>query len=450
MPEAMSRSKASSSCVWCRNQKAFAPPEHLLEKVKNEEVVLFVGAGVSTENKDHCQSTFYEEIRAELGISDRPTFPVLMSKYCALPDGRIKLIERIKQRFDYFKSFDAFYHPMTRFHRAISPLYMIRDIVTTNWDDFFERECLIDAFVHDSDLAFWDASPRRLMKIHGSITNFGSIIATTEDYKAAFERLNDGPLGAHLKSLIARKTVIYTGYSLSDETYLRLLSNIAKMMGESIRQSYFIAPNVDATMIANAPVPLIPMETDGAHFFECLRAHLSEHSEIVRDKAFQSCEEFLDEVIAQHIETADAYLRTKHPLLVFPLSYQDGLLHALKRINRQHKTGEYHDTKRVIATIHGYEHKASQFLKRRDYWNAAYAMGYQNGLMLLLFANYSDQYPTPPFFEFPFAVRAQSLKSALRFPRKRLPRYAAAQIRKMHRRFPGVGDNLIPDHIAYL
>jgi len=162
----MAKSNASSICPCCRNEKEFALPEHLFEKIKNEEVVLFVGAGMSTENKDHCQSTFYEQIQAELGISNHPSFPELMSRYCTLPDGRIKLIERIKQRFDYFKSFSDFYRPMTRFHRAVAPLYMIRDIITTNWDDFFERECLIDAFVHDSDLAFWDASPRRLMKIH--------------------------------------------------------------------------------------------------------------------------------------------------------------------------------------------------------------------------------------------------------------------------------------------
>jgi len=160
-------------CAYCKNDKGFAPQEHLLEKLQKSEVILFVGAGISTENKSYCQSTFYEEIQAELNLRDNPTFPELMTKYCALPDGRIKLLQRIKKRFDYFISFDDFYGPMTRFHKAVSPLYMIEDIITTNWDDFFERECMIDAFVYDSDMAFWDAAPRRLMKIHGSISNFG-------------------------------------------------------------------------------------------------------------------------------------------------------------------------------------------------------------------------------------------------------------------------------------
>jgi NAD-dependent SIR2 family protein deacetylase len=218
-------------CAFCRNDKDFVPPPHLVEKIASGDVVLFAGAGISTENKTYCQSTFYEDVRAELKITDTLSFPDLMTKFCELPDGRIKLLEKIKNRFDYFLSFDNFYNRMSRFHRAIAPLFMIADVVTTNWDDFFERECEFDPFVYDSDLAFWDAARRRVMKIHGSITNFGSLVATAEDYRQSFNRLNDGPLGAQLKSLIARKTVIYTGYSLSDDNYLRLLRNIADMMG---------------------------------------------------------------------------------------------------------------------------------------------------------------------------------------------------------------------------
>src|SRR5687768_16458182 len=100
-----------------------------------------------------------------------------MTKFCELPDRRIKLLEQIKNRFDYFLSFDNFYNRMSRFHRAIAPLFMIADVVTTNWDDFVELECEFDPFVYDSGLAFWDAARRRVMKIHGSITNFGSLVA---------------------------------------------------------------------------------------------------------------------------------------------------------------------------------------------------------------------------------------------------------------------------------
>ena len=99
---------------------------------------------------------------------------------------------------------------------------MVTDVITTNWDDFFETECGFDAFVSDSDLPFWDASRRRVLKIHGSVRNLGSIVATEEDYQASFRRLNSGPLGAMLKTILSQKTIVYVGYSLSDENYIRI------------------------------------------------------------------------------------------------------------------------------------------------------------------------------------------------------------------------------------
>ena len=103
---------------------------------------------------------------------------------------------------------------MTRFHRAIAPLYAIMDPVTTNGTSL-RRECDFDAFVNDGDMALWEASDRRIMKIHGSIRNPGSIVATEQDYNKAFRRLNSGPMGAQLKTLLTNKTFIYTGDSLS-------------------------------------------------------------------------------------------------------------------------------------------------------------------------------------------------------------------------------------------
>ena len=107
-------------CAFCSIDKEFSFPEYLIDKIANGEVVLFVGAGISTENKAHCQSTFYEEIRADLKSTGDLSFPKLMDAYCSRPDGRIKLLEKIKHRFDYFLSFDDFIRPMTRFPLELS------------------------------------------------------------------------------------------------------------------------------------------------------------------------------------------------------------------------------------------------------------------------------------------------------------------------------------------
>ncbi len=436
-------------CTYCRNDKDFAFPEHLLEKIASGEVVLFAGAGISTENKAHCKSTLYEEIQADLKSAPNLSFPELMDAFCAQPDGRIKLLEKMKHRFDYFLSFDDFFRPMTRFHRSISPLYMIKDVITTNWDDLFERECRFDVFVYDSDLAFWDAAKRRVMKIHGSITNFGSIVATTNDYNQSFKRLNDGPLGAQLKSLIARKTVIYVGYSLSDENYLRLLRNIARLMQGNLRQSYFISPKIDQEKLAKAPIPLVPIDTDGAFFFEEVREKLAERCGITRDEAFAHCADLLDDVAEVHNKTADAFIRTQHPLLIFILSYQDGLIHALQRILRMQRTGEYHSKTAVHVRLHTYEDRISELSKRKDHWNAAYALGYQSGLLFLLLKSDDNDGPSPPFFSVPFDIAVRSLSGVLRYPKDKLPRSVKAKANRILKRHPKEA-RLVPDHTPYL
>jgi hypothetical protein len=197
-------------------------------------------------------------------------------------------------------------------------------------------------------------------------------------------------------------------------------------------------------------VPLVPIETDGAFFLETVRKILSETGQIIPEAAFDACDLFLGDIAEAHNKTADAFLRTKHPLLVFALSYQDGLIHALQRIARQKRTGEYHSHSRVHSMVHAYEHKVEMFRKERDLWNASYAMGYQTGLLMLLVNSDSDADVTPPMLDFPFSVGARSLSAVLRFPRSKVPRYAASQAKRMLRNSPRLGRDLIPDHTPYL
>src|SRR4051812_41134440 len=125
----------------------------------------------------------------------------------------------------------------------------------------------------------------------------------------------------------------------------------------------------------------------GHIFFEQVRSHLSEKLGIISEVAFNECESVLDLVIEEHLRTADLFQKKQHPLLPYVLSYQDGLIHAFQRIRRKRKTGEYHSASHVHLLVHGYEHKYDECAKRHDYWNAAYARGYQNGLLFLLISN---------------------------------------------------------------
>ena len=103
-----------------------------------------------------------------------------------------------------------------------------------------------------------------------------------------------------------------------------------------------MAPSIDHAKIKNFPLPLIPIETDGALFFEQIRLHLQELCGIVKELAFDACNEVLSTVREKHIRTSTAFQRTSNPALVFALSYQDGLIHGLLRMMDRRLSGEYH------------------------------------------------------------------------------------------------------------
>jgi hypothetical protein len=101
----------------------------------------------------------------------------------------------------------------------MSTIWQFSDIVTTNWDDFFERECLALPFVAPEDFVFWGVPGRRVLKIHGSMLNLGSIVATREDYTACSEKLTANLIGGSLKHILGIHTAVFVGYSLRDDDF---------------------------------------------------------------------------------------------------------------------------------------------------------------------------------------------------------------------------------------
>ncbi|MBY5351189.1 SIR2 family protein [Rhizobium leguminosarum] len=442
-------SMSECGCAFCRNEIEFSLPPDLLDRLVAGRCVIFAGAGISTENRTHCKTTFYEQIQAEMNISDSSLdFPSLMTKYCGKADGRINLIKKIRERVEYFRSFRGFYVPMTRFHRALRPLYMIEDVITTNWDDFFEEESGLRPFVYDQDLPFIESSARRVVKIHGSISNAGSIVATKEDYNQALRRLEKGALGAYLKTLLTTKTIIYIGYSLRDSNYLSIIKSLRKIMGKFSRSAYFVSPSIDHDYLKSTNLSLIPIETDGSFFLEQLRIHINrklcDHHQIIDDERFDFCEEFLLYVNEAHHHAADVFIETRKPIMTLVLSYQDGLQDALMRIKDTRSGGEYFNSERVRYLIHAYEKKVEVYVSESNYWDACYCRGYQNGLILLL-ATGEDG--TPPLVDLCFADNINSLPKALRMARKRIPGAVLNEIEKLTE---GVGTGLVPEHLPYV
>ena len=205
------------------------------------------------------------------------------------------------------------------------PLFSVENIVTTNWDTNFEDVCGATPIVVPDDYAFWDMPGRKVFKIHGSITNWGSIVATEADYRRCYRRLRDGVIGASLKHLLATKRAVFVGYSLRDEDFSRLYGFLRREMGEVLPRSYIVTldPRINRATHPDSTV----IYTSGEYFLEAIVDRFLEEGRIINPKITRAAARKLDAVYDAHA-TLDGIAMQEHPEVIYTHSYQDGLIHG--------------------------------------------------------------------------------------------------------------------------
>ena len=366
-------------CIFCKDNRAFKLPNQLLEAILENKAVIFAGAGISSESRSIFPFSMYDDIKLELKIpkSKKYNFPDLMSKYCIVK-GRSKLLQKIKGRLDYIESFPELFRNTTRFHEELSTLYHIQSIITTNWDDYFEKQCGAMPIVNSTDYAFWDNPGRKVFKIHGSINNFGSVVATKEDYDKCYKNLTRGAVGSSLKHFLATKTIIFIGYSFGDYDFNRIYGFIKRDMGDILPRSYVVTPS---QTFSDSGLSVI--NTDGTFFIKTLKKHLVDKGDLINDERFSGVYFGLMRVQSIHFKTSKMNFR-KNPALMYSTSYQDGVIHAFERILALKKTGFYSHAHNTQHSVRGYDEIKKAKLKIKKYFDVAYIDGYINGLLYLL------------------------------------------------------------------
>ncbi|MCB0490177.1 MAG: SIR2 family protein [Cyclobacteriaceae bacterium] len=295
------------------------------------DLVIFAGAGISTETKTIFKETLYEDVLADMEEPPKEEldFPSLMTLFCKTNiNGRQKLLQKIKYRFDYCQQFAELYHQASAFHQELSSIYYIKSIITTNWDDYFEKECGAIPIVIPEDFAFHNLPERKVYKIHGSISNYGTVIATKEDYDKCYRELNKGILGSHLKTILATKTVVFIDYSFRDYDFLRIYNYLEKELKSILPHCYIITlDSKKPEKVKNENLTVI--KTDGTYFLSAIRKHLEGSKYLTPRKNISFIYALKSKLIQIHLKTSDLIIKHKLPNLVYCAFYQDGLRHAL-------------------------------------------------------------------------------------------------------------------------
>jgi hypothetical protein len=413
--------------------------------------VIFAGAGVSTENKNVFPYTLYEDVLAELGYSQntKKPFSEVMSEYCKKTGGKQDLINHIRDRIDYVRSFPDLYNSATRFHQQLAQIPCIKEIVTTNWDDFLETECHATPFTYEQDMAFWDNAARKVLKLHGSVNNLGSIVATTEDYRKCYQALNKGLIGSQLKLLITNRRLVFVGYSFADEDFNRIYSFVRKQLKDFIKKPYIVTLDEENDSKWRE-LGLEPIYTDGFYFLHVLAHKLEINGCFIPNQSLVSIYKELEEIRRKHISLAKTINLFKYPEAIFCLSYQDGVIHALEHFLHHVSYGESLCKNYIRGTIMSYEKLLDKRRRNRKWYDVAYIMGYLNGHVFVLL-NSEERKNFPRYLDLGLGNELRTLEeyqdslSIMEGRKKSIINYASNVVKK---RLPD--KSLVPQHTPFL
>ncbi len=219
-------------------------PAELLEEYSRGNVVLFCGEEIAVgEGEVPSRAELAEALakEADLGDVSGRGLPVVAQAYTGKM-GYQRLIAKMTQMIKQ----DRPYRPLSTHHLIASLNF--KYIVTTNWDELLEKafDEANQAYVKvvgDHDVAFVDEQQTCLIKLHGSIENRTSIVITEDEYLNLFA---NWPAKTNMvRDLVARKTVLFLGFDLSDQDFKQLFNQVRRDLNQFQRRAYAVQPNLD-------------------------------------------------------------------------------------------------------------------------------------------------------------------------------------------------------------
>lgn len=376
-------------CSECGEDREIVLPERLIRACVDHRLVLFVGAGASTESHNVMPNTFYDVVRSRLEIADTPAFPTLMDAFVH-EFSRTDLVLEFFERLRYIDKFEDLRRRATKFHRAVAVNPFLREIITTNWDDYFEREAGAIPLVQGSDFDYWSVPGRKVLKIHGSTLNPGSMVATTSDYQRSLRALRRGALGTTASHWLATKSVAFIGYAMRDDDIREMITALRTDLGQAAQRVYFVHPNPSF----EPPIPdATVFHTSAESFIRQLDDELVAREYLYPTTMYDRVADLKWRVSQAMARALAALPHDRYPLSIFNHAYQDGVMHACHRIESSRRYGDDRANGHLVHIYHSYDEAARHSLGNRDYWNQAYWEGYATGL----FCSFASEVPVSRF-----------------------------------------------------
>jgi hypothetical protein len=237
--------------------------ESLFQLIRNEEVVLWAGAGMSMYAGYPSGASLAKQIYLDLPDSQR-TFvnenmglTALAEEYRAIKGTRNGLITLLTRCFHSTpKSLE--------YHQKLSQIPHFKTIITTNYDRLFETayEDKAQVIFSNEHVPYIDKDKVQIFKVHGDLTKPDSVILTTSDYNNFFKSgAEQNLIWTVVKERVATKRILFIGYNLADPNVDVIFSKITDALGENRKECFLISPSLPPHKVAE-------LQKRGIHFIE--------------------------------------------------------------------------------------------------------------------------------------------------------------------------------------
>ena len=220
---------------------AFTILPEIVDLVKKDELVLFIGSGLSAYAGFPTAKMLTEVLCNELTLGvDKVRGLDEVSQYYINDKGEQGFVSLVKKEFQRVTQTKLDLH---------EKLFIIKcsKIITTNWDDLIEITCQkssrpFQVVVNHEQTTKYNDNQTGIFKMHGDLHHPSLIIAGKDQYEGY--TTSHGFMITKLKSLFQNHSILFIGYSLQDTDFNQIRHLVGTELG-NIRKSYVIIPEIN-------------------------------------------------------------------------------------------------------------------------------------------------------------------------------------------------------------
>jgi hypothetical protein len=226
--------------------------DRVFELIQKEEVLLFVGAGMSLyagypSGEKLCE-ILYENLSndSKKEIDFVNNLPKLADDIFNLKGGNKNyLFEILKKEFQKAPV-------LTDAHQLLAKIPHFKTIITTNYDTLIEStNKAIEVIRKSKDYPLASFKKQLLFKIHSDLSDTDRIILTNSDYNNYFSNSNEQTIFWNaVKDKLASNHILFIGYSMDDPNLNVIINNIIAELGDSRKEMFFVAPSISKSKLS--------------------------------------------------------------------------------------------------------------------------------------------------------------------------------------------------------